>query len=173
MKSLKLITLSILCLGVFSCSSDDDAGNTVAVEGTWKLTAINTETEFDLNMDGTATNSFIEETDCYRNETIVFNSNGTGANNSASYAEIEYEITVGTTDEFTYTVDCISEIESDTFTWTQNGNQLTITDSSGFGTTVALNGSQFTFVVPEGFFAADGTTGVELTEDLTFIYTKQ
>ena len=84
MKSLKLITLSILCLGVFSCSSDDDAGNTVAVEGTWKLTAINTETEFDLNMDGTATNSFIEETDCYRNETIVFNSNGTGANNSST-----------------------------------------------------------------------------------------
>ena len=174
MKSFKLVLLSIFCLSIFSCSSDDDSSeNAVAVEGTWRLTAINTESAFDLNNDGTETNSFIEETNCYQNETVVFNSGGTGVTNSNSYAEITAEIVVGTTNEYNYSADCISEVDSDTFTWTQNGNQIMITDSSGFPITATLSGSQFSFVVPEGFYATDSSFSFEVTEDLTFIYTKQ
>lgn len=176
MKFLKLILLSVLCVSVFACSSDDDSNddnNTVAVEGTWQLTSMETETAFDLNMDGTATTSYMEETDCYQNETIVFNADGTGTINSRSFVDIEYDITVGTTDDITWTVDCIDFDEAIAMTWVQNGNQLTITDSDGFDTMVTISGSEFSFVVPKGFYAYDDTTDAEITEDLTFTYTKQ
>jgi len=71
--------LLAIALVFAACSSDDDSNDTTAnLEGTWKLTAFNTENAYDLNEDGTTSTSVMDETSCYQNETITFNADGTG-----------------------------------------------------------------------------------------------
>ena len=174
MKLSKLLLLSILCVTVFSCSSDDDDNDSaVSAVGVWQLTAIDLETAFDLDMDGTASTNFKEETDCYQNETILFNADGTGSINATSYAEIGIEPTTDIDAEPVFTVDCIDEIEIDAFTWAQDGNQVTTTDVDNFDATMTISGNEIRIVIPEGFYASSNDdTGVELYEDITLIYTK-
>jgi len=70
MKINKLLMFALTIALFFSCSSDNDDNNdqsTDSMVGTWLLTAIDTETAFDLNQDGVATASFMDETNCYQN----------------------------------------------------------------------------------------------------------
>ncbi|WP_026754062.1 lipocalin family protein [Sediminibacter sp. Hel_I_10] len=176
MKLSKLLLLSILCVTVFSCSSDDDDNDSaVSAVGIWKLTAINLETPFDLNMDGTASTNFMAETDCYQNETILFNADGTGSFNYTSYAEIGIELNMDTNEDPIYTVECIDEIEFDTFNWVQNGNQITNPDDNDPDSSLTISGSQIILLLPGGFYASspDDDSSVEVTSDITYIYTKQ
>lgn len=172
-----LLAIGLMLLVFVSCSSDDNNGNNnqeVAVQGTWKLTSIQTETAFDLNNDGTATRDLMVETDCYQNETIEFNSGGTGKAISRSYADIELEIIVGTTNEYAYTVECVAEDDIDTFTYTQNGNKVSL-DLDGDTITATLDGNTLTYVIQSGFFVETVVDGdvVYLIEDLKFVYTKE
>ncbi|MAP81845.1 MAG: hypothetical protein CL526_12245 [Aequorivita sp.] len=171
----KLFGLLVLAITLTACSSDDDGGsNTTSIEGTWKMTAFNTETAHDLNNDGTASTSVMDETNCYQNEIIVFNANGTGAATSNSYADIELTLVTGTTDEYEYTVTCVSETETTPFTYTQNGNEITLS-MAGFSQTATLSGNTLTYVFEEGFFVEvdDNGNTVTVTEDITFVFTKQ
>jgi len=157
-----------------SCSKDnDDDNSTVTLEGTWKLTAWNVATPYDLNGDGTVNTNILQELNCYNNETVVFVSGGTGLANSTSYADIMAELTAGTVDEYTYTIDCIQENESFPFTWSLNGNTITF-DAGPDAFVATLSGNTFSYVVPEGLDIPneDGTETVIL-QDLTFVYTKQ
>ena len=142
------------------------------VVGTWKLTAWIGEEPTDLNNDGVASANFLNEMDCYTNETIVFNADNTGVAMSTSYASFNFEIEVGTTDEFDYTIDCIEEIENTDATWSQNGNIVSVT-SMGDTWDYTLDGNQLSILVPEGFLAFNADFTATTSQDLIFVYTKQ
>lgn len=169
----KLVTLILVAAIFVSCSSDDDDGG-VAIEGTWKMTAFTTQNAYDLNGDGIISNDVMGQTNCFQNETLVFNANGTGADMSTSRLDIELELVAGTTDEYEYTIECISENTTTAFTWTQNGDTVIVTqaDATLTGTQV---GNEITFSLPNGYpipvEQGDGTAII--TEDLTIVYEKQ
>lgn len=144
------------------------------IVGTWLLTAWVGETPIDLNNDGVESENFLDEMNCYNNDTIVFAVDETTLTTSNSYAEFEFIIEVGTTNSFEYTVTCIEETEISNGNWTQNGNVITITNDLGDDSEWTLNGNQLSVFVPEGFFAFN-SDDIEVTtiQDLTFIYTKQ
>lgn len=148
-------------------------GNTIAIEGTWKLTSWDSAEAVDVNNDGTASTDLLTEFDCYNNETMVFNSGGTGVNQSTSYAEISLDLVVGTTDSYEYSVDCIDEVETTSFTWTQSGNTITVTDEFNEVYDLTLDGNELSILIPEGFYAANEDFTVTTIQDVTFIYTKQ
>lgn len=148
------------------------------LDGTWLLTAWNGEEPIDLNGDGTENINFLDEMDCYDNETMEFNTDGTGMSHSTSYADIFMELEVGTTDSYYFQVDCIDEVDDTNFTWTQSGNTITISVDDGLGGTEqmqwTLDGNELSITIPEGFYvsASDDAT-VTTIQDLTFVYTKQ
>lgn len=143
------------------------------VVGTWLLTAWNGTEPVDLDNDGTGSINFLEEMDCYNNETFVFNNDGTGASISTSYADIEIFLDPDNSEEFDFTVDCILENETTNFTWTQSGNIITTTDV--FGTfDWTLEGNTLSTTIPEGFTVINTEDAtVNTIQDLTFVYTKQ
>ncbi|WP_456437607.1 hypothetical protein [Psychroserpens sp.] len=145
---------------------------TEGIVGTWLLTAWIGEEAIDLNNDGTESVNFLDEMDCYENETYVFNADNTAVNMSTSFASFMFDIEVGTTDEFDYTIDCEFENENTNLTWTQSGNLITIDDGTG-AFEATLNGNQFSLFVPEGFTAFNSDFTSTTTQDLTFIYTRQ
>jgi hypothetical protein len=172
----KLFGLLFIAIAFTACSSDDDnSSDTTSLEGTWKMTAFNTENAYDLNNDGMASTSVMDETNCYQNETLVFNADGaTGTAVNSSYAEIELTLVAGTTDEYEYTVTCVSEDDSTPFAYIQNGNNVTLT-VAGSNQAATLSGNTLTYVIQEGFFVEvenNGTTAT-VTEDITFVFTKQ
>lgn len=143
------------------------------IVGTWLLTAWNGEEPIDLNNDGTENINFLDEIDCYNNETLVFNNDNTGVAMSTSYADFEIFLEVGSTDSFDFSYDCIMEVENTDLTWTQSGNIVSITDP--FSTTDwVLNGNTLSITIPEGFSVTNADDpDVTVIQDLTFIYTKQ
>ncbi|WP_298894866.1 hypothetical protein [uncultured Psychroserpens sp.] len=162
-------TLQALVDTLGDCTNDVEP---TEVEGTWLLTAWIGEEPIDLNNDDTESANFLDEMDCYNNETIVFNNDGSGTVMSTSYAEFTFEIVVGTTDEYNYTIECIDEIENTDVTWTQSGNTVSITDD--FGTTDwTLNGNELSITIPDGFSSSNEDGSIIITQDLTFVYTKQ
>ena len=111
---------------------------------------------------------------CYDNETIVFSSDNTAISMSTTYADIEVELVVGTTNEYNFTSTCVPEIENTNLTWAQVGNIVATTDVVSGGTNnFTLNGSQLSFLIPNGFNVSNGAGTVTVTEDLTLVYTKQ
>lgn len=145
----------------------------VEVPGTWLLTAWIGDEPIDLNNDGTESINFLDEIDCYDNETLLFNVDNTVVNTSTSFAIFEYIIEIGTTNSFIYTVTCEQELEVTNGTWSQNGNIVTISDPFG-DFDLILDGDELSIFVPEGFQAinTDDVT-VTTTQNLTFVYTKQ
>lgn len=171
MRKIFVLALSIMLM---ACSSDDDSGSsTVALEGTWRLTSITLENPYDFNNDGNATRDLMDETDCYQNELMTFHEEGTGVVNSTSYVDIIAEVVVGSTDTFTYTIDCVSDIEVFPIVWSRSGNTVTISDE-GLAFTATLSGDELRLFVPEGLdIYADDEFTIQSTSDLEFIYTKQ
>lgn len=169
----KLVTLILVAAFFVSCSSDDD-DNQIAIEGTWKMTAFKTQNAYDLNGDGIISNDIMGQTNCFQNETLIFNSNNTGANMSTSYLEITLELVAGSTTEYEYNVECISENSTTAFTWTQEGNTVVVTEA-GIVLTGEQNGSEITFFIPNGYPipVEQGGSTATITEDLTIVYQKQ
>ena len=171
----KLFGLLFIAIALTACSKDDDNNNTsVSIEGNWKLTAFETENAYDLNNDGIPSKSVMDETNCYQNEIVNFKADGTGSAISSSYADIELTLVIGTTDEYEYVINCIPEIDVTSFTYTQNGTNVTMT-VEGETVIATLSGNTFTYVIQDGFFidVDDEGNTITLTEDLTFVYTKQ
>jgi|GEM_PF-1144532 len=157
--------------GLEDCSITNE-GN-AEIEGTWKLTSWLGENPIDLNNDGEESLDFLDEIDCYNNETLVFNADGTGVSMSTSYATFTSEVETGTTNSFDFFVECTAEVENTNFTWTDNGSQLTVT-IAGDAYNYTVDGNELSIFVPSGFVAMDGEDfTVTVNEDLTFIYTKQ
>lgn len=189
MKKLSALLSFLVLFTAFTCENepldeelvlieDTINPNTSDIVGTWLLTAWNGEEPIDLNNDGIQNINFLDEMDCYNNETMVFNQDGTGVSHSTSYADIYMELEIGTTDSYNFQIDCIDEVEDANFNWTQVGNTIIMLVDDGFGETEelywTLEGNQMFMTFPEGFFvfATDDTT-VTTIQDLTFVYTKQ
>lgn len=163
----------MIALVFIGCSSDDDDGG-VSVEGTWKLTAFRSQNAYDLTGNGVISNDVMGQTNCYQNERLTFNANGTGADISTSYLIIDLELTAGSISEYEYSFECISENNTSAFTWTQSGANVTVT-TDGFSFTGVQNGTKITFTIPNGFEipVEQGDEIVWITENLTMEYTKQ
>ncbi|MEM6515725.1 MAG: hypothetical protein AAF688_06045 [Bacteroidota bacterium] len=149
------------------CSNNQQTTN---IPGTWKLTAWNIDGGLDLDNDGTASVNVLDEMDCYNNETIVFNADGTASVISTSFADIESEFELGSNDEFDFTVECIQDDETTTGTWTEDSNTLTFTYDD-FDETIefTIENNDISYFIPNGFT----TFGVEFSTDMTIVYTKQ
>lgn len=164
----------IASFGISSCDPwEDDSYHEVTppdedaeIPGTWKLTAITLQEAYDLNADGTASSDLMAETNCYQNELLTFNQDMTGVATSNSYANITVSGEV-------FNVECIEETEEMPFAWAQLQNTVTITlDAQMVNAT--LDGNTLTYVIPEGFVVFDSENGdVTISQDMTFVYTKQ
>lgn len=175
-----LLNLLALSLLITSCESDDDNNSSSDLQGTWKLTAWNVANAIDLNGDGTVSTNMLDEMNCYNNETITFG-NSTATATTTSYADIEAELVTGSDTEYSYIIDCVSEINSDTATYVVNGNTVTITttyeeDGETYEDILVAtkSGNTLSFVVEEGLYIEESDSfDVVVNQDLTFIYTKQ
>lgn len=168
-KLILAFTIIISSLSLNSCEAWEDEsyhpggehGEDVIVPGNWKLTELNLEEPFDFNQDGTVNTNLMTETNCYQNELMSFLPNNTGISTSNSYANI-------TVDGENFTVECVEETEETPFTWSQTQNAFSIV-VDGQTLPATLVGNKITFTIPEGFM----TGGMEVLQDITFIYTKQ
>lgn len=169
----KYLTISLLAISV-SCSSDDDSSSNDSVEGTFRLVSFEIENSIDLDGDGDSSTNLIEETGCYQDETLAFNSGGAGIATTRSFLDVFVVISTDSDggETFSQTIDCVLEEDVSNFTWTQNGSVVTI-NVGGDTVTLSYDGNELSFTIPSGFFAeileGDATT-VQLTEDVTFRY---
>jgi hypothetical protein len=126
----KVALFALLTGAIFvSCSDDDStAVNNVSLIGTWKLTALNGSEPIDLNGDGTPTTDMVEETGCYDGSTIVFS-----ADNTAVLTMEEANITLDGSMTPVITCDMLDPISG---TYTENGNEVTITMNGEAGTAI-------------------------------------
>jgi hypothetical protein len=162
------IQAALEALGDCEVNDEEETG----IEGTWLLSDWVGETDIYLNGDGVESLNFLDEMDCYENETIVFNLDGTAVSTSTSFASFIFDIEVGTTDQFTYSFECEFEDENTDLTWSQSGGVVAIDD----GMTVSdftLSGNQLSVLIPDGFFAFSSDFTATTTQDLIFVYTKQ
>ncbi|NCT16707.1 MAG: hypothetical protein COZ75_10180 [Flavobacteriaceae bacterium CG_4_8_14_3_um_filter_34_10] len=169
----KVFSLLMVAMIFAACSSDDDNAN-VSLEGTWKMTAFKSENAYDVNGNGTISNDIMQQTNCYQNETVVFNANNTVAFVSTSYADIELVLVAGSTTDYEYNITCVNENDTTAGTWSQTNNTVIITDAFGVYT-ATQTGSTLTFVIPNGFpiEVTQGSGTATITEDLTITYEKQ
>ena len=173
MRKLIISVLILIVLTFFmSCTSDDDSSSSNdTLSGTWKLTAFNTTTAYDWNNDGAGSINILDEVDCLENETFVFGSNNTVVSNNTSFLDLEIELVVGTTDEFTFFVDCEEDIFSFSLTYTRDGNSVVFNDEGDLleGT---ISGNTILFVL-EGDIDVENENGTSTSEDITLVYTRQ
>ena len=164
--------------GISSASIDalDSCNNSQSVSeivGTWQLTAWLVQSGLDLNNDGSSNLNLLDEMDCYNNETIEFNTDGTASINSRSFAEIIVEFEVGSTNSFDYFINCIEEDNITTATWTEDGDSITLVyDGIDEEIQFTLENNQLSLLVPNGFFAQSSDFSLEVLEDITIVYTK-
>lgn len=140
------------------------ATQTSTIAGTYKLTAFNTTPPTDLNGDGTDSTNQMNEVTCFNNMLLTLNANNTYVANSKG---VDLDGIGG--------YECFIDPD-DTGTWVLVGNQLTLTssDTTLDPITFTVSGSTLSNTTPDGTVLTDDNgTVVELTADITIIYTKQ
>lgn len=141
--------------------------------GTWKLVSWLNDQGIDVDNDGVETFDYLEEIDCYTNETITFNADGTGIFFLRSVAQITYTPDgLGGEDFF---VDCTSISNSITFTWIQDGNNTVIITFQDGSTENYFRNADSLFKVIAGGFTATNTSNPNETivEPVTYVYEKE
>lgn len=96
----------------------DCAPNVFNVVGDWKLTSIYSINPLDLNNDGQTSDNYLNEIDCFDNETILFNPDGTGTLFFRSEWITSFT-PIPNSNDVNYNIDCISINSDETFTWQQ------------------------------------------------------
>lgn len=160
------------CLALTSCTSDDDTNGNANVSaklvGTYELTALTAPLTQDYDGDGDSSSNLVMEGNCYNNSWISFHSDGT-------YDE-GYSSSIMGTGGLNLT--CNSQTSSGTYT--QNGNTITTTRTSGEGNanaTYSFNSTAHTLTRTEtngtyaGWNALTSLWG-NLTGNLQFTFTK-
>lgn len=129
MKKGKFLAMAILAISLGACSSDDDSNNnnSGAIAGTYDLTEFNTGAATDFNEDGTESTNQMDESNCYDDRKISFNSDNT----------FTYEIDYILIDTNTGVAVCAQN--DVTGTWTASNNTITVTYEQEDGTDVTLN----------------------------------
>jgi len=141
--------------------------------GNWRLVSWLNDQSLDIDNDGVVTNDYLEEIDCYTNETITFNIDGTGTFFLRSEAEITY--TPQTSGGEDFFVNCMSISENRTFTWVQESNNtviITFNDDNSVRNHFRNADSLF-IVYSEGFTATSTVDATStIVEPVTYIYVK-
>jgi len=156
--------LQSLILGLEDCQQEF-----VETPGDWILVGWVTDSLRDLDNDGIVTNNYLDEIDCYDNETLTFNTDGTGTMFLRSSANITYTPNVDGEDFF---VDCFDILEDIPFTWYQDGNSVFITNSEGVTNQYFRNGDSLFIAIDDAFYAESTEDDSFITERITFVYTK-
>jgi hypothetical protein len=139
-------------------------GGSSGVQGVYKLTAFNTSVPTDLNGDGTPHPNQMDEVTCFNNTLLTINANNTY---TANQRGVDLDLSGG--------YECFVDPD-DSGTWILNGNQITFTSSDITVPpyTFTVSGNTLSATVPDGTVLTEtNNVVVELTCDITFIYTKQ
>ena len=139
---------------LFACSNDSDSGSN-SIVGTWDLVAV--------ELDGTTPEeeaaeqlvSLLALQGCYL-ITLQFDENGTALfQSSLGYLDYSSLLTGG------LTIDCPTESDSESATYTYQNGQLAITDSTGMTETtgIILAGDRLTFDLEGSEFDDIGSSG--------------
>ena len=140
--------------------------------GSWKLIAWEPDPTSDIDNDGMPTDNYLDEIDCYDNETMEFYSNGTGRMFLRSEANITYSPIAGT-DEIEFSISCFDIEENVFFNWVQDGNSITLTLVDDTTLNYFRNGNMLFTIVEDGFFATSSIDNTStITDTVTYIYEK-
>ena len=144
-----------------------------ALVGDWRLISWLNDEGIDIDNDGEVTFDYLEEIDCYNNETLTLNADGTGAFFLRSEAEITYTTTGP--DEEDFFVNCYPVSENIPFTWILHGtNSVIITFNDGTTTNYFRNADSLFKVIQEGFTATNTEDTTEtIVEPVTYVYVKE
>jgi hypothetical protein len=156
-------TLLSIIEGLGSCETE-----VVDVVGDWILVAWNTDEARDLDNDGIVTNNYLDDIDCYNNETILFSDNGTGTMFLRSIAEFTYTPTIDGENFFT---DCTQINEDRNFTWTETINTVDLVFTDGSTLSLFRNGN-LNVAVDDGFYAESTVDNSVIAERVIFVYEK-
>ncbi len=160
----------IFVFAFLSSCSKDDINSDSSVVGSWQLTTWSVFIPIDLNNDAIASNNLLNEATCNNNETLIFESNGTVSSNSTYNPQVNISLVNGTTDNYSFDVDCDTEgTIGIAGIYTQNNNSITL-----FNTTAVISGNQLTVVYENAIdIYNEGFTEIVDTKDLTMVYTKK
>ena len=156
---MKKIIITLLCLLILSCSSEDETMDPFPFDGlVFKLTEVNVETSLDLNNDGIFSTNLIQEVDCLNTNQISF------LNNSYLREGEIIELNIDDTGDYQY--NCISHSSVGIITQYIGNQSLSISE------TISLNEIERTT------FDFDGDKLIEnrnesLPNLLSLVYTKQ
>ena len=145
------------------------------ITGSWKLIAMNSNIGRDLNNDGIVTSDYFEEINCYTEESIDFNADGTGIFYYRSYAVVEISASEDNFDNVDYSIDCIEESVDVTFTWLQIGlNSIVVTlTSDGTVLNFFRNADHIFIARRDDFVATSVSPNVDsVVQDLIYEYTQ-
>ncbi|MFC0604812.1 hypothetical protein [Winogradskyella pulchriflava] len=141
--------------------------------GTWKLVGWVTNVLRDIDNDGIVTNNYLDEIDCYDNETLTFNADGTGTLFLRSRADITFTPLSGPQGGEDFFVDCYSISEDVPFSWVQNANSITFTLTDGTVSNYFRNGNSLYVAFDDGFYATNTEdSNSVIVERVTFVYYK-
>lgn len=172
----KIMSLLAITVLFAACSVDDDSNEEVvtSIEGNYKLTAFTTTNAYDLNEDGTASTDVLAETGCLDNNRFVFATNNRGEVVNANSLDVTLTPVEGSTDEYEYTITCVDEPEFSAFVYNVEDDMVRVT-SNGESFDGIISEDTITFTIEDGFnLEEEGPNGpVEISEDITLVYTKQ
>lgn len=142
--------------------------------GTWRLEAWLTDQARDIDNDGEVTNDYLEEIDCYNNETITFFSDGSGILYLRSVADITYTPVEGSSTDVDFFVDCNTINIERPFNWVQIGNNtLVFTMQDGTIINYFRNSNSLFIAIDDAFSATSTVDGIsKINERITYVYVK-
>ena len=139
----KLFLIAI-AIALFSCTFDDSedviSQETTAssLVGTWDLTSFRFSETIDINLDGEASEEFLDELPCF-NILLIFNEDGTF---SSMTTDIEFTVEMDET-----MLDCLESTTSTVGTWSLDGLTLvTVSDGDTVETPLNLDGDTLTLM---------------------------
>lgn len=145
------------------------------ITGNWKLIAMNSNIGRDLNNDGVVTSDYFQEINCYTDESIDFNVDGTGTFYFRSYAVIEISASADNFDNVDYAIDCIEESVDVQFTWVQIGLNSIVVTLTADGTVLNFfrNADHIFIARRDDFVATSVSSNVDsVVQDLIYEYTQ-
>lgn len=162
--------LLIILVSIFSFSCTDELYEFPSVEGQWVLTEYNVADGFDINNDGEINVNLLKEIECFNDEILIFESNGTVSSVSTFNPSIHVSLIETGSNDYVFDVKCDDEGSIGFATsFTQNGEIVTYNNH----TASLINGELFV-VFKEAFNVYDiNDIQVLETHDIIMVYSKQ
>ena len=168
---------------IFNCGDDGTLLNIILelgncepdifnVVGDWTLIVWQSDIPRDIDSDGIETSDYLTEIDCFNNETASFNSDGTGTLYYRESMEIEVSSPTNDPSDLEYSIECYEDIRTFGFTWTQEGDSITVTLNSDGTVLDFFRNGDVIFVAMRDFFVATSTSSNvdDIVQDIIWAY---